>query len=517
MINTIKGFFSILLLSISTSIVNAQIEGDSLFATDQVVTIELNFSQTNFFDSLVANYATESYMKADLTLTTLEGSRSFTDIGVRVKGNSTYNHPNNKKSIKIDFNRYNDDLNFDGIKKLNFNNGFKDPSCMREKIFFDLCKDLEVLAPRANFANVYFNGTLWGFYTMVEQIDDQFLDWAILDDDGNLFKAGANFGTSNTPADLVYYGSSATDYTDRYELKTNEVANDWTNLIELMDFINNSTDAEFENEFGNYFNIDEYIRTVALDNLFSNMDSYTGSARNYYLYHNLTTNKWEWIKWDANEAFGSYPAQGQNALTMDIDYHENDRPLIERLFDTPRFLADYKSEMCFLTENYFTSAYLDPKIDAYYSLIQSSVYADNNKMYSNAEFDQIIDNNLSGGGGGPGGGTTYGLKPFIADRNSSVRSQIDCMIYNSIEEEILLSMNFYPNPTKDILSIELGETSNEQTNIEIYDLSGKIILRDNLSAGNTFKQISLSHLKAGFYILKATIGLDSIEHKIIVK
>ena len=70
-------------------------------------------------------------------------------------------------------------------------------------------------APRASFANVTFNGEAWGFYTVVEQIDDQFLDWAIEEDSGNLFKAGDNFGGggpggggggNNTAADLVDYG-----------------------------------------------------------------------------------------------------------------------------------------------------------------------------------------------------------------------------------------------------------------------------------------------------------------------
>ena len=54
-------------------------------------------------------------------------------------------------------------------------------------------------APRASFADVTFNGVPWGFYTVVEQIDDQFLDWNILEDDGNLFKAGDNFGGGGGP------------------------------------------------------------------------------------------------------------------------------------------------------------------------------------------------------------------------------------------------------------------------------------------------------------------------------
>ena len=50
-----------------------------------------------------------------------------------------------------------------------------------------------ILSPRATFAEVTFNGTPWGFYTVVEQIDDQFLDRSIGDDEGHLFKAGSNF------------------------------------------------------------------------------------------------------------------------------------------------------------------------------------------------------------------------------------------------------------------------------------------------------------------------------------
>jgi spore coat protein CotH len=135
---------------------------------------------------LVANYETKTYLEADLTITDNTGVTTINEVGVRLKGNSSYSHPGNKKAFKIDFNEFISGQNYDGLKKLNFSNGFKDPTLMREKIFLNLCREAGDPAPRANFANVYFNGTLWGFYTAVEQIDDQFLDWRILDDDGNL-------------------------------------------------------------------------------------------------------------------------------------------------------------------------------------------------------------------------------------------------------------------------------------------------------------------------------------------
>ena len=104
----------------------------------------------------------------------------------------------------------------------------------------------------------------------------------------------------------MYYGTSQASYESSYELKSNEDANDWTDLIEFIDFINNSSDIEFETELQNHLDLGPFLSSVALDNIFSNLDSYTQSARNYYIYHNLGMGKWQWIKWDANEAFGSY-------------------------------------------------------------------------------------------------------------------------------------------------------------------------------------------------------------------
>ena len=109
------------------------------------------------------------YIPAMLTLTDVSGTHIMDSVGVRLKGNSSYFHPGVKKSFKIDFNKFIPGQNYDGLKKLNFSNGFKDPTCMREKLFFDACLDAGVPAPRASFANVTFNGEAWGFYTVVEQ------------------------------------------------------------------------------------------------------------------------------------------------------------------------------------------------------------------------------------------------------------------------------------------------------------------------------------------------------------
>ena len=516
----LKQFLFSFIVLLSFSSLYSQIDGDNIFANDQVVSIELTFKQTNFWDSLTTNYETETYMKADLELTDETGTYSFPDVGIRLKGNSSYGHPGNKKSFKIDFNKYVSGQDYDGIKKLNFSNGFKDPSLMREKIFFDVARAVGVPAPRANFANVYFNGTLWGFYTIIEQIDDQFLDWKIKDDDGNLFKAGANFGNGpsggGNPADLKYYGEAQSSYEERYELKTNEDENDWSDLIELVSFIDNTSATEFENNLANVIELDDYLKSAALDNLFSNLDSYTNSARNYYIYHNLTTDKWEWIKWDGNESFGTYAAGigGNNITTLALNFSATDRPLLQNIFSSTTLYEQYKNALCQINLTYFDPSYMEPKIDGLKELIAEFVYADTNKQYSDANFNTNIESNVNLGGGGPGGGTVYGLKSFTAQKYSYVTGELTCTASNydwNQEPEFKI----FPNPTSEVLNIQFE--TNQNGRLTILNSVGQVVKNYEIEESKALS-INITDLFAGLYFVQfqpdAAEGKTSF-HKLI--
>lgn len=476
---------------------SAQLPGDDLFAINQVIRVDITFNQTGFWDSLVANYPLEKdMMAAGFQITDQNGPHQMDSIAIRLKGNSSYGHPGNKKSFKVDINQWVTGQDYDGMKKMNFNNGFKDPTFMREKVYFDLCQSLGILAPRVNYANVYMNGTFWGFYAVVEQVDKQFLDWATVDNLGNLYKAGDN-SNGSTPADLMYYGATASTYYTRYELKTNEDLNDWSDLLALISFINNSSETDFGNNFGTNMNQSGYIKSMALDNMFSSLDSYLNSARNYYLYHNLTTSKWEWIKWDGNEAFGMYSGgQGTGNLTqLAPNYSANSRPLLSKMLANTTLYQEYLDYMCYVLENYFNSTYMNPKIEEIKTLIEAHVAADNNKMYTTQNFIDNIENSITVSGG-MGNQTIFGLKSFITDRNSYLTGVVTCS--NGIDENKTTNISVYPNPFETSFLLPL-----DVTNIKIVDLSGKTISFDSKNGANNSQEIELK-AKAGYYIMSFT-------------
>ena len=481
---------------------HAQIEGTNLFSADQVVSIELDFPQNDFWQQLQDNYENidvngSVYIAANLTLTDLTGTYTFDSVGVRLKGNSSDFHPGDKKAFKIDFNKFIVGQNYDGLKKLNFSNCFKDPTFMREKLFFDLCRERGVPAPRANYASVKYNGEEWGFYTLIEQIDDQFLDWRIGDDGGNLFKAGSNFDGGDGEASLVYLGLDQSLYESSYELKSNEDVNDWYDLIDFIYFLNSSSDAEFELGLPSRLDLNPFLGSVALNNLFSNLDTYTLSARNYYLYHNMSTDQWEWIKWDANETFGSYAFGVQTPMTnLPIDFYQGQRPLLERVFENDLFMSQYTSEICLLLDTVFNPTYLNPIIDNYKALIQQYVYADNNKMYSNNDFDTNIESNLNSGPGP--GGAIYGLKSFIQTRFNYLSSVVDCSSSASLNEYDASQISVYPNPSTEL--IMLKGAIEYPVQYTLFSVDGKLILDGQLNKMNA--KIDLSGLSSNVYYLK---------------
>ncbi len=393
-----------------------QSEADYLFGDSTVYEYRLNFTQPNFWDSLVFSFEVldEEYMSCDLVF---EDS-TYADIGIRFKGNSSYAlYPGTKKSFKLDFNRYVGTQTFFGLKKVNLNNGFMDPTQIREKLFLDVLEE-HVPCIRGAFARVYINDEYWGLYTLVEQPDETFLQDRFGDsEEGNLFKGDPS-------GDLVWYGSDATSYYPRYELKTNELDNDWSDLIHLIDVLNNTGDDSLRAALTEVLDVRNFVTFQALNNMFVNLDSYYGSGHNYYLYLQDRSDRFIHLPWDVNESFGAFglnfaPAQ---ILSHDLFWSGQipaQRPLSTGVLGDDYFAELYLNLVDYLMAHQFDETRLSDRIDYYRNLIATSVDADPHSMFTYAEFNENIN-------GAVNWGIRHipGLKDFISGRRGSITSQL---------------------------------------------------------------------------------------------
>jgi spore coat protein CotH len=157
------------------------------FYSDRVVTVRFVMSEDDW-EYMQDNALEEQYARADMWY----DDKLVEDIALRPKGNSSLNttvkNGSIRFSLKADLNFFNSARNLDGVKKLNFNNGFSDPTFMRETLAYDIFREMDVPAPRTSFVDLWINDTHMGLYTMVEQVDTTFLSNHFTDSTGNLYK-----------------------------------------------------------------------------------------------------------------------------------------------------------------------------------------------------------------------------------------------------------------------------------------------------------------------------------------
>jgi spore coat protein CotH len=160
-------------------------ESKDPFRSDRVAKIHIVMREEDWL-GLKSNTFAEQYVRADFWF----DGEPFRNVAVRPKGMSSLmsGRGSGRMPLKVDFNFFNFAQNFRGIKKLSLNNGFSDPSFIRETIGYELFEQMNLPTPRRAFADVWVNNHHLGLYTIVEQVDKTFLRRHFTNPEGNLYK-----------------------------------------------------------------------------------------------------------------------------------------------------------------------------------------------------------------------------------------------------------------------------------------------------------------------------------------
>jgi hypothetical protein len=490
--------------------------GDSVFSGIQIHTINISFSQSNYWDSLLFYYyqGLEQYISATVTVNGV----TFNNVGVRMKGNSSFTHPNNKKPFKIAFDNFVSGQKWNGLKSVSLNNCWNDPTFIREKLYLDICRSAGIPAPRCNFVQLSINDTAFAFYSMVESIDKTFLSARYGTSTGTYFKAvdGRDTGVQ-VLSDFRWLGSDTTLYYDNYELKSDLGISPWKKLVNFIDTINHSTTIAAS--LPNNVNMNAFYRAMSMDIMTGNLDAYIHSGRNFYVYFNPSlSTKVDWMIWDASLAFGAMPGQGISSIeTLPVTYVVSDtaRPFLGKIINNSTLKNAYLLAMCVLSKTYFTSTSLYPHIDSIANLIRTDVYADARKMYTNSQFETNIISDLT-----ISGERKPGLKSFIITRENSISTQLTNLGINcetavnpgsSIYDLKYELKQNYPNPFNPETKISYTLPKQSLVTIKIYNILGQNIrtLVNNLNQNSgTYsvtwngKDITENVVPAGVYFYR---------------
>lgn len=257
-------------------LLQSAVSAQDFYDLHTIQTIEITFAQSNWDQLLDAEkLGDENYIMAQSVVINGE---VFDSVGVKYKGNSTYNPNQTKNPFHIELDTYKEQ-DYQGYKDIKLSNGSKDPSFLREVLSYQILRQY-MDAPHSNFANVYVNGDLIGLYSNSESITKKFVNSRFYSKNNAFFKCNPPEGAgpqSNSFPNLVYLGQDSTAYYDAYELKSDD---GWQELIDLCDTLANHTEHIEE-----MLDINRVLWMHAFNNVLVNLDSYSGRfAQNYYLY-----------------------------------------------------------------------------------------------------------------------------------------------------------------------------------------------------------------------------------------
>ncbi len=410
-----KKIFTILAFLLTYSLIQAQ----DFYNIDQVQTISIVFAESNWDALLDAQKAgDEDYIMAQSV--TINGVL-FDSVGVKYKGNSTYDARQTKNPFHIELDTYKDQK-YENYTDIKLSNAAKDPSFIREVLSYKLLRKY-MDAPLSNYANVYVNGQLIGLYSNSESISKKFVDDRFGSKTNTFVKCnppdGAGPGTTNLP-NLVYKGNDSSQYYSAYELKSDT---GWDELIDLCDTLKNNI-ADIEK----ILDVDRALWMLAFDNVLVNLDSYIGGfAQNYYLYRD-DNGRFIPIVWDLNESFGTFSMSGSGNLNntsskqrLDHLLHLNDAsyPLVSQLLNVPTYKKMYLAHCkTFLTDNFTNNGLYYTEGLALQKIIDAHVQADQNKFYTYNNFISNLTSDISGGGGPGPGSSTPGITTLMNGRYS---------------------------------------------------------------------------------------------------
>lgn len=159
----------------------------TIFDKSHVIDVQLTISEDNW-NELLENAQEEEYVTCDAMI---DGNQLAT-IAIRTKGNSSLSmvaqSDSDRYSFKLNFDKYIDGQNIDGLTQLALNNIIGDATYMKEFLSYEMLEEMGVKTPGYAFAKVTINGEYWGLYQALELVNDEFLTRWYGEDYGNLYK-----------------------------------------------------------------------------------------------------------------------------------------------------------------------------------------------------------------------------------------------------------------------------------------------------------------------------------------
>ncbi|MCH5149413.1 MAG: CotH kinase family protein [Spirochaetales bacterium] len=350
------------------------------------LTINVSIEEWN---KLLANCRDESlrdeYVKVDAEWNNKCGTYTLPEIGMRVRGNSTYAAPevdfvhNSKKPLyrrshlKLNFNEFHKCNVEKVITGINLKSTRQDNSCLQEVYTYDLFHRFKVWnVPHASLVKIYMKigndkEIYWGLYKAIEEVNKDFLKSRkdYMSKDGYLWKCkGATLKIENIEKNFL----------PGYELKTHKKQYNTAKnqLLTFISKLNSTTDKDFPDWIASVTDMELLLKTIAVEIICCRWDE----SNNFYLYF-TPEGKLYYIPHDVDYTLYRPGEWSHSDNPLNWKYNAAPFPLFKRILDVPQYRKQLSEYLCMLVteeNNLATKNASTLRINKWYNLIGSSMY-----------------------------------------------------------------------------------------------------------------------------------------------
>src|SRR5436190_17442732 len=119
-------------------------------------------------------------------------------------------------------------------------------------------------------------------------------------------------------------------------------------MVEMARLVTKGTDDEFAAKVGDYIDLEQFARYMAVTTYLSTLDSLLVVGQNFYLHLDPTTNRFQFIPWDLDHSFGQFPLMGSQEQREQLSIRKpwrGENRFLERVFASPAFRDLYLARM----------------------------------------------------------------------------------------------------------------------------------------------------------------------------
>ena len=276
---------------------------DGYLDPDSLHSVEITVDQSAYQEMITAytSNQTKNWIEATVTVDGVAHEKA----GLKLKGNSSLqgisaDSEPQKLPWLVRFDKFVDGANHDGMTRMVIR-ASSSTSALNEAVTLDLLAKTGLASEKAAHISLSVNGSDPVLRLTCQDLDESWVEQNF-DVTGLLYKA-------ESTGDYTYRGTDESAYKDVFDQETGKA--NLTPLIEFLQFINESSDADFQSGLAQRVDVDKMVTYLALEDVIDNFDDITGPGNNSFLWWAEQANQMTVVAWDHNCAFGLKPGAGQ--------------------------------------------------------------------------------------------------------------------------------------------------------------------------------------------------------------